>query len=176
MKKRYILILLLLLYMLIVCLAGGQWGDIFSHSLNFNSPDNMRKENTTLEKICDDFSTQITDINLLLNNKIVGVVYFGRDTCPFCQVYNGLLKKELEKNNELIIYKFDTDIWRNNENYQLVLSKYEITTVPSVIKINMDNTFEIFVADENMTDSEVEEAFHIFVTKKIEDELVHFKP
>ena len=61
--------------MVIVCLVDGQRGDI----LEFYLSDKMQGEKVTLEKINDDFSTKITDIKLLLEDKIVGAVYLGRD-------------------------------------------------------------------------------------------------
>lgn len=30
--------------------------------------------------VCDDFSIEISDINLLMNGEVTGLIYFGRDT------------------------------------------------------------------------------------------------
>lgn len=112
---------------------------------------NMQNES---EIIIDDFSIQITDIDDLLDNKIVGVIYFGRDTCPFCSEFNKIIKDNIDLTN-LNIYKFDTDNWRDNSNFQIALDKYNIIDVPSLVKIHSDFTVENYCPDENSTDEEI---------------------
>lgn len=109
----------------------------------------------------DDFSVQINDIEALLNGEIVGIVYFGRDTCDFCLTLNAILKEYV--NEDLIIYKFDTDIWRNDDRFQSVLDKYGIKSVPALVSINKDKTFAQFIPDETLSDKEVEESLQQFL-------------
>lgn len=120
---------------------------------------NMQNES---EIIVDDFSTQITDINDLLDNKIVGVIYFGRDTCPFCSEFNKIIKDNVDLTN-LNVYKFDTDNWRDNSNFQTVLDKYNVTDVPSLVKIHLDFTVENYCPDENSTDEEIVASLNQFL-------------
>lgn len=63
----------------------------------------------TLEPAFDDFSIQIEDIRELLNDEVIGIVYFGHDTCPFCLTLNSIIKTELDFAENVQIYKFDTD-------------------------------------------------------------------
>lgn len=116
-----------------------------------------------LETVPDDFSVQIEDIDDLLNNKIIGVIYFGRDTCPFCLALNGMLKSELESMGNVWIYKFDTDTWRGNDQYQEVLDKYTIQSIPTLIRINADLTVERFVPDETASNDDVLQELSLFL-------------
>lgn len=118
------------------------------------------------EIIVDDFSTQITDINDLLNDKIVGVVYFGRDTCPFCSEFNRIIKDNIDLTN-INIYKFDTDNWRDNSDFQTILDKYNITDVPSLIRIHSDFKIENYCPDENSTDEEIVASLNQFLSEKL---------
>ena len=94
------------------------------------------------EEVCDDFSMKINDIDLLVNDNINGIVYFGRDTCPICLHINKFLKQEFSKNNKILLNKFDTDQWRENEKFKIILEKYNIIQVPTLIKINEDKSYE----------------------------------
>lgn len=114
------------------------------------------------EIIIDDFSIQITNIDSLLNDEIIGVVYFGRDSCPFCSELNSIIKENVNF-NQIKIYKFDTDKWRGNDNYQIILDKYNISNVPALIKINNDLTFSNYIPDENLTDEEIIKSLYQFL-------------
>lgn len=122
-------------------------------------------EMATMETVFDDFSIQIDNIEDLLNGKVIGVVYFGRDTCPFCLTLNGILKKEMEAMTDICIYKFDTDVWREDERFQEVLDKYMIDSIPALIRINVDLTFERFIPNKTESDEEVQQSLRIFLTE-----------
>lgn len=92
------------------------------------------------EKVYDDFSVKIDDINKLIDDDIVGYVYFGRDTCPVCLHLNKFLKP-LCNENDLTLYKFDTDYWRENENFNRVLEKYNIDSIPAIIELAEDRSY-----------------------------------
>lgn len=119
----------------------------------------------TMETVFDDFSIQIENIEDLLDDKVIGVVYFGRDTCPFCLTLNGILKAELNSIENIQIYKFDTDAWREDDRFQEVLDKYMITSIPALIRINADLTVDHFVPDENINDEEVLTLLEHFLTE-----------
>lgn len=90
---------------------------------------------------------KIIDINKLINDEIEGLIYFGRDTCPVCQKLNEeFLDKEIYENNNLIIYEFNTNYWRNDENFEKILDKYNISTIPTIVKINSDKSYTSFKA------------------------------
>ena len=93
--------------------------------------------NTTVEDDSyqtDDFSTQLTDINALINQDVDGYIYFGRDTCVSCLTLNELLHELCTENPGLQIYKFDTDVWREDSKFHDVLDMYEVESIPLIIK------------------------------------------
>lgn len=90
----------------------------------------------------DDFSVQIDDISLLLDQEITGIVYFGRDSCPECAVFNDALRLILTELPDLKIYKFDTDYWREDIQYHEVLELYGVDRVPMLIYIAEDKTIQ----------------------------------
>ena len=91
----------------------------------------------------DDFSIIIDDLDLL-------IIYFGRDTCPNCLAFNVILNNIVENTDDLIIHKFDTDKWRNHENFQEILNKYNVSNIPSLISINDDGTYAMFEFKKDM--------------------------
>lgn len=123
----------------------------------------IEAEKSTMETVFDDFSIQIENIEDLLDDKVIGVVYFGRDTCPFCLTLNGILKAELGSIENVQIYKFNTDTWREDDQFQEVLDKYMITSIPALIRINSDLTVEMFVPDEKASDELVMQALEKFL-------------
>lgn len=101
----------------------------------------------------DTFSIPISDIQLLMNKEITGLIYFGRDSCPFCALFNGLMKEELQKIDEhIVVYKFDTDVWREHALFQEVLDSYNVKSIPALVRSNEDETVDLFSVSEEMTD------------------------
>ncbi|MCU7208235.1 MULTISPECIES: thioredoxin family protein [Bacillota] len=92
----------------------------------------------------DNFSKKIDNIDTLLEDNLTGFVYFGRDTCSNCLNFNGLLGSLLLEYNQLIIYKFDTDVWRNHEKFNNILKKYNISEIPTLINIKKDGSYHTF--------------------------------
>lgn len=109
---------------------------------------NNINENKKNEVVYDYFSTQINDINKLKNDEIIGYVYFARDTCPVCLEFNKNLEIEFKKNEDLVVFKFDTDYWRENEEFKNVLNKYNVSEVPMLIKINEDKSYKILKVEK----------------------------
>lgn len=134
------------------------------NNINIQNPPQAINYIDNEQKNYDNFLTPIENIRLLAENKIIGYVYFGRDTCPFCQVFNKLLCKEVQSNPTLIIYKFDTDTWRQDEKFQDVLEQYHIDKIPLLIKIKTDGSFLAFEVPENFTNDEVISALHTFLS------------
>lgn len=131
-KKIYIIILLVIILMI----------TFVNSSKNINKISYTKKELKIDEDVYDSFTNKITDINDLINNEIYGYIYFGRDTCPICLYINKFLEEEYVENEDLLIYKFDTDYWRNDENFSNILNKYKISTIPTLIRINNDKSYE----------------------------------
>ena len=124
----------------------------------------IEAEMSTMETVFDDFSIQIENIEDLLDDKVIGVVYFGRDTCPFCLTLNGILKAALDSTENVQVYKFDTDAWREDDRFQEALDKYMITSIPALIRINADRSVEQFVPDESENNDEVCNSLYFFLS------------
>lgn len=104
-------------------------------------------------KVYTDFLTRIYDIEILLDNRFKGYVYVGRDTCLFCLQFNPYLKNFLSENEDIEVLFFDTDYWRANEYFGLVLGKFGINSVPVLLKVLEDGTYES--SSPSLTNSEV---------------------
>lgn len=115
--------------------------------------------------VYDDFSQKIENINELVDNDITGLVYVGRDTCINCLKFNKILREEINSNPSIKIYKFDTDFWREDDMFQYVLDKYEITQIPVLLKIN-ETTYKKFIIDnEKMTVNDYRDYLINFISK-----------
>lgn len=112
-----------------------------------------QKDDSGQTMTVDNFSIMIDDIDLLIEDKLTGIIYFGRDTCPNCLKFNVILNKVAQNINDLTIYKFDTDKWRSHNDFQEILDKYNVSDIPSLIYINDDKTYDVF---EFTTDVEME--------------------
>lgn len=62
------------------------------------------------------------------------IVYFGRKTCPSCQLAERILVPYLESNKLTVLY-FDTDEWRNHNLFKEILDEYNINKIPTIVKI-----------------------------------------
>ncbi len=104
---------------------------------------NPLSRETEVSSVNDDFSEQITDINQLIHGEVSGFVYFGSDTSPNCLAFNAALKKV--KTKDITIYKFDTDFWRQDEQFQKALDTYNVETMPVLLKIESNTQYEKFM-------------------------------
>lgn len=163
--RRSIFIVMLVMMILIGANCGAMHVSERTKRTGSAQETSIETEMSTLETVFDDFSIQIENIEDLLDDKVIGVVYFGRETCPFCLTLNGILKAELDSIENIQIYKFDTDTWREDERFQEVLDKYMITSIPALIRINADLTIEQFIPDETASNEEVQVYLHAFLTK-----------
>lgn len=153
MQKKVYIILILTIILLITSMESSK---IINKNYSF------KKESLNDKEVYDSFTNKITDINQLINNELSGYVYFGRDTCPNCLQFNEFLKEEYIQNEDLLIYKFDTDYWRNDENFTALLDKYKISSIPTLILINNDKSYEIL---EFNNENDIESTLHYFLYK-----------
>lgn len=109
--------------------------------------DELDIEYTSNTVVYNDFLSPIEDIELLLNEGFTGFIYFGRDTCPICLQFNEVLKYVCEGNSQIPIYLFDTDFWREDENFTYVLDVYGVTTIPTLLRVGLTNNIETFSID-----------------------------
>ena len=160
-KPTFAIIVLLIL---LIATCTGCYNENATNS-SFQNDDTQIQDATDqyIEGIPDDFSLQINEIEMLLNQEIIGIVYFGRDSCPLCLTLNSILQNECSNNGELIIYKFDTDRWREDTQFQLVLDKYEIKKVPALIRIEEDGSFSSFTVSDELNDSEAVSSLQKFL-------------
>lgn len=110
-------------------------------------------EDVNISVVSNDFLPQIQDINTLLNGDFTGFVYIGRDSCPFCLEFNSILKEFYLNDDEIKIYKFDTDFWREDYMFNKVLTNYNINSVPSLLRI--DNNGEFEVLNVNLSEDDI---------------------
>ena len=91
--------------------------------------------NTINPLVLDDFTLEIDDPKGLTNGKINGVVYFGRDDCENCVMFNAILKEYLEEFPN-VVYKYDTSKFREAPINPEILEKYCIYSVPTLVLID----------------------------------------
>ncbi|SQC85168.1 copper amine oxidase-like protein [Clostridium perfringens] len=155
MKKKVYIILILTIILMITSIES-----LKIISKNYY----LKKESLNDKEVYDSFTNKITDINQLINNELSGYIYFGRDTCPNCLKFNEFLKEEYIQKEDLLIYKFDTDYWRNDENFTTVLDNYKISSIPTLILINNDKSYETLEFNNN-NENDIESTLHCFLYK-----------
>ncbi|MFS7001793.1 thioredoxin family protein [Carnobacterium maltaromaticum] len=130
---------------------------------------NKRKEIEFENKVIR-YDRQIEDMlnqHLLINGNIIEnqnrikaiqpekyFVYFGRNNCPYCQIFLPNLFEFLIDNKNLNIYYFDTNI--ESENNEEISKKFNLEYVPSLFKVEKskiekydekNNSFEEFFSE-----------------------------
>ena len=68
-------------------------------------------------------------------NYMPGVIYtyFGSPTSPECAEFEPILEKELESSNWTVYY-FDTNFWKGDAQYERIVDKYKVISVPSLVR------------------------------------------
>ena len=141
-RKRIIAVVALCIISVIVLFIVSRNQDIHE------AYDTTASQSELNEGVDDTFSRQITDINELLSGEFNGIIYFGRDSCPFCKQFNIALASIVSENSYMI-YKFDTDYWRDHEYFDRILEKYQVTQIPTIVRVVGVNEFETFIYDES---------------------------
>ncbi len=165
-KHKAIVIVIIIVTLLHFCfvLNGNElnnWLPQKSDEITYSS---VSDESPIVYDVQDDVSTPITDLQPLLNYEIEGLIYFGRDTCPVCRHFNQLLNKLKNNNNDIVIYKFDTDVWREDASFQAVLNLYRIVDVPVIIYVS-DGEFVPFEPNQITDIDTLESDFSQFLKK-----------
>lgn len=81
------------------------------------------------------------------NTHVDMYVYFGRPTCIDCRNFEKYLLDVLSENNVEIFY-FNTDYWRDKEGAQEIFSEFEIDTVPQLINIDSEGNIRRYYFNE----------------------------
>lgn len=74
-------------------------------------------------------------------------IYFGRKTCPFCREFVPILNNVRRRTDSKILY-IDTEDTQTDDNLKKVRGMYSISTVPSLIYLKKDNSYEKFNTEE----------------------------
>lgn len=109
--------------------------------------------------------TPITDVQLI-DCMEDSFIYFTRPTCPLCQKLNPIMNN-LSMSNNIKLYYFDTDQYRESIYFKDILGKYDVTSVPLIVKIVNDKVIQSLSFD-----SETLEDTHI--TKNIVEDFFKF--
>lgn len=125
---------------------------------NINQTENSNALNSNLIKI---------NSSNIFNEESDKFIYFGRDTCPICQIYKPNLISVLSEKN-MQIYYFDTDYWREKKGFDEILNHYKINEIPNLIYIKKDGSFDKQNLDINPKDFENEEALKKEIIEFIE--------
>ena len=139
-KNKLGLICILVILLLTGCSVG--YDSIDALNEQNNSTEASKNEFSVENKVLDDFSVNISDIEELKGYDVTGIIYFGRDTCPNCINLNPIIKRALGRNDSYVLYKFDTDKWRPHPDFEDVLKQYKVDEIPAIVKVNDSKQIE----------------------------------
>lgn len=150
-KKSIYLIGVVLIFIIIF---GFVYKKSFSGSNTVQSTDISASEDNEQVQV-ENYDKQISDLVkteklIIINNEDVSLLetndvllYFGRNDCPSCQGFIQTLTPILNYIDSKVYY-FDTND-KENENCDYLIKKYEISKVPTLLRINnSNNTKDIF--------------------------------
>lgn len=107
--------------------------------------------NQNIEKYTDDYEKNIQNFNEITSDELLSMlddkkellVYFGRESCPYCREFVPILNTTSSgKNRE--IYYIDTEETENNMELKKLRENLGVEFVPSLLKFNPDGTYESF--------------------------------
>ena len=88
-----------------------------------------------------------------------GFVYIGRPTCPFCVIFEPILR-ELVQETQTIVYYFNTDNFREHELFSDVIQRFDVPFVPFMVKIEDGEIITIFPGPEDADDDYWKQYFY----------------
>lgn len=100
-------------------------------------------------------------------NDIYGTfyIYFGRPTCPECIEFEPHLLEFLEENNQ-VVYYYNTSYWKEDSQYDQILAKYHVDSVPLLVKTVNGEYRDIYQFDPDVTDEETKSQLEDFFIKR----------
>lgn len=94
------------------------------------------------------------------------IVYFGRPTCIDCVKLEPTLLDYLES-TETKVYYFNTDYWKDDPNFEHILSEYQVDSVPMLVKIRNGNYDDKYIPDISLPKEELKENLDKFFSKQV---------
>lgn len=153
MKKA---VLILLSFLIFFSLSGCK----INNSDSFKNK--LESTSSSYEVLVKDFEIiTVKEINKKISNSDQFLLYIGRKTCPYCQIFVPKLHIAAEKENTKIYY-LDTENINENDEIDLFLKSIQVQYVPNLIYFNSvnDNLF-LEIDSENITVKEI----HDFITQ-----------
>lgn len=120
-----------------------------------------------IKSLNEEYILDITDVNAIgaLNDEYL---YFGRPTCPACELFLPLLEEVASEEN-VKIYYFNTDYFRNNnlvleDELQNVFKSYQVEQVPLLIELENGKVVGSLNVDFNEEESaKIKENIRAFI-------------
>ncbi|MBF2489524.1 thioredoxin family protein [Listeria marthii] len=136
--------ILLLLALITVVFTLGACGD--------NKKETEEKANQT-EKESSTFLNTIStkDFKQKMADKTTGFVYVGRPTCEDCQVFQPILKKELEKrqpDQKMAYYNTDKASEKSRDDMIALLKEMDIDSVPTMVYLKDGKVVSTYAATD----------------------------
>ncbi|MER2226421.1 MAG: thioredoxin [Carnobacterium sp.] len=121
-----------------------------------NFDDIQQSDSSNYESLVEDFEIiTIAEIKEKRDDNDKFLLYIGRKTCPYCQIFAPKLHTAAEKEN-IKIYYLDTENISENDDTDLFLQSIELQYVPSLIYFNKINEKKFLDIDsENITVEEI---------------------
>ena len=154
MKKVHISLNLLVIFIsaifLSACTSSSQASEssTVSSVSQVSTSENEVEHDLKLTKLYKEIvkSFQETNAENVLNNKLAkgNLLYFCRETCPFCREFLPVLKETSDLyHTPFKIYYLNTEDSHKNSQIKKAMEKYNVTGVPTLIYLKKDNGFEV---------------------------------
>jgi len=134
-NEKIICILITILLLFFICMCKGTSDAIKEIGLMDISSDRLLK---------------------MLNEKESMYLYVGRPTCPDCEEFKPLLEDVIS--NNFMVFYYNTDESREDENYEKLLVQLAIDAVPMLIEIKEGTVERTMYFTPNK--SKIENFFH----------------
>ena len=146
----YFIIICTTLFFLSACTSSSQASEssTVSSVSQVSTSENEVEHDLKLTKLYKEIvkSFQETNAENVLNNKLAkgNLLYFGRETCPFCREFLPVLKETSDLyHTPFKIYYLNTEDSHKNSQIKKAMEKYNVTGVPTLIYLKKDNGFEV---------------------------------
>jgi thiol-disulfide isomerase/thioredoxin len=121
-------------------------------------PQTMQHEASSIQTAELVVLTSIDHLYEIIGDEKVSYIYFGRPTCPDCVDFFPILEDVMDELSQ-IVYYFNTDERRVEDEYEEIMSIFDVVWVPTVFRVENSIILDEFPVrfERNPSDEEATE-------------------
>lgn len=96
-------------------------------------------------------------------------ILFSRPTCGYCTDFEKNLENILDSQSSVEIFKFDTDKFRENKDFEKIIKKYDVKGVPTLLRVENGVVLSRYLSQEEESEKVEAELIDYFNKDRVFD-------